>query len=64
MQSTMETYVHMYSAVLEWAQAMEGSYLYNEGEGTIEGMLLIIHVKVYLDLEISFDIPCILWLFC
>ena len=37
-QSTMETYVHMYNVFLEWAQDMEGSYLYNEDEGTREGI--------------------------
>ena len=46
----------MYNAVLEWAQAMEGSYLYNEDEGTMEGMIWIIHFLIYLDLDLSQDI--------
>ena len=37
--------------------------LYKGDEGNNGGMLLIIHVKVCLDLELSFDIPCFLWLF-
>ena len=54
--SIMETYVHMYSVVLEWAQAMEGSYLYNKGEGTMESMIWIIHFLICLDLDLSHDI--------
>ena len=61
MQSIMETYVDMYIVVLEWAQAMKGSYLYNEGEGKLEGMIWIIHFLICLDLDQSEDISMQAW---
>ena len=60
-QSTMETFFHMYNTVLEWAQAMEGSYLYNEGEGTLESMIWIIRFLICLDLDLSQDISMQAW---
>ena len=46
----------MHSVVLKWAQAMEVSYLYNEDEGIMEGMIWIVHFLIYLDLDLSQDI--------
>ena len=57
----METYIHMYNEFLEWAQVMEGSYLYDEGEGTLESMIWIIHFLICLDLDLSQDISMKTW---
>ena len=40
---------------------MEGSYLYNESEGTLEGMIWIIHFLKSLDLDLSEDIFMQAW---
>ena len=61
MQLTMETYVHMYNAILEWAQDMEGLCLYDEGEGTIEGRIWIIHFLICLDLDLSQEMSMQAW---
>ena len=36
---------------------------YKGDDGNIEGMIFIIHFEIFLDLEFSFDIPCILMMF-
>ena len=40
---------------------MEGSYLYNEDEGTREGMICIIQLLICLDLDLSSKISMQAW---